>query len=80
MFATMLNTLKSGEAVNWISLANANAAKFQYFRKEVSVPSGVTGALAFLTAPVADPLLNGYKVWFARSRAALSSLLTYFRY
>jgi len=39
------------------------SATFGYFRKEVSVPAGVTSAVAFVAALVDEPLLSGYKLY-----------------
>jgi hypothetical protein len=36
---------------------------FAYFRKEVTIPSGVVSAIAHVTAEVDEPLLSGYKLY-----------------
>jgi hypothetical protein len=45
----------------FINLAGKPKATFGYFRKEFTIPAGVTHASAFVTAPNSDPLLCGYK-------------------
>ena len=45
-----------------ISVAGSSPT-FASFRKEVTVPAGVTSAQAFISAPIETPLLNNYKLF-----------------
>ena len=57
-----------GESTGWDKSANFLSAgngsgTFAYFRKEVTVPSGVVSAAAFVTAVNQDPMLSAYKLY-----------------
>jgi hypothetical protein len=70
-FITSLGHDVTGGSLPWdksahfIALSQPKAAKaiFGYFRKEVTVPSGVVSAVAFVTSTVDPFLFSGYKFY-----------------
>jgi hypothetical protein len=70
-FITSLGHDATGGSLSWdksahfIALSQPKAAKatFGYFRKEVTVPSGVVSAVAFVTSTVDPFLFSGYKFY-----------------
>ena len=60
--ATFVTSLFNGWSAGAMFLTYPSVT-FAYFRKEVTIPSGVVSAIAHVTAEVDEPLLSGYKLY-----------------